>query len=165
MLDIEAPGLLEVESLAPASPPVNMANRSSDALSPAAALMAAAQPAAQALLADRGCRHGSPDRVRARGARRERGLRLVRGPARWFRLALCVRNREHCGTCDTGVPDRRHLSGAGVPRPRKAIFPVDGGLVRRLSHRHRRDFLRQGRRPVFAGVAWQLLRDRVSSCS
>ena len=46
MLDIEAPGLLEVESLAPASPPVNVANRSSDALSPAA-LMAAAQPAAK----------------------------------------------------------------------------------------------------------------------
>src|SRR6516164_5234109 len=47
MLDIEAPGLLEVESLAPASPPVNVANRSSHALSPAAALMAAAQPGAK----------------------------------------------------------------------------------------------------------------------
>src|SRR6516162_3517082 len=46
MLDIDAPGLLEVESLAPASPPLNVANRSSNALSPAA-LMAAAQPAAK----------------------------------------------------------------------------------------------------------------------
>jgi Undecaprenyl-phosphate glucose phosphotransferase len=45
MLDIDAPGLLEVEPLAPA-PPVSVANRSSDALSPAA-LMAAAQPAAK----------------------------------------------------------------------------------------------------------------------
>jgi hypothetical protein len=45
MLDIDAPGLLEVEPLVPA-PPVNVANRSSDALSPAA-LMAAAQPAAK----------------------------------------------------------------------------------------------------------------------
>ena len=46
MLNIDAPGLLEVESLAPASPPLNVANRGSNALSPAA-LMAAGQPAAK----------------------------------------------------------------------------------------------------------------------
>src|SRR5215468_5318791 len=97
MLDIEAPGLVKTESLVPEPPAVNVASCNSNAFSPAA-LVAAAQPAAKPY---------SPIVVAGM-------VRLIE-----FALVVCVRNREHCGSCDTRVPDRRNLSGAGVSRPRK----------------------------------------------
>ena len=47
---------------------------------------------------------------------------------------------------DARVPDRRHLPGAGVPRPREAIHAAGLGLVGRVPDRHRRIVLRQSRR-------------------
>ncbi len=61
---------------------------------------------------------------------------------------------------DARVPDRRHLSGAGLPRPREAIHAARLGLVGGVPDRHRRVVLRQSRRHVLARLARQLLRQR-----
>ena len=54
------------------------------------------------------------------------------------RVALLRRHRRRLGAVDAGVPDRRHLPGAGVPRPREAILPARLGVVGGVPDRHRR---------------------------
>ncbi len=50
--------------------------------------------------------------------------------ARYF-----VRHRRHRRPCHAGVPGRRHLPGAGVPRLREAVHPARLGLVGGVPHR------------------------------
>ena len=61
---------------------------------------------------------------------------------------------------DARLPGRRHLSGAGIPRLREAVFPPRLRLVGRVPDRDRRLLLRQDRRSVLARLAGQLLRRR-----
>ena len=75
-------------------------------------------------------------------------------------LALSRRRLRHRCAVDARLPDRRHLPGAGVPRPREAVHAARVGLVGGLPDRHRRLVLRQGRRDVFARLARHLLRRR-----
>ena len=77
-----------------------------------------------------------------------------------LRLALFRRHLRHLAAGHAGVPDGRHLSGPGVPRPREAIHAARLGVVRGVSDRHQRFVLRQSRRPVLPRLARRLLRAR-----
>ena len=129
----------------------------------AGCLAIAAERAPRRLFADRARRRRAADRIRLIVPRRPRDLRRLRGAARRFRVALCRRHCRHRRACDARVPGRRHLPGAGVSRLREAVFPARLGVVGGVSRRHRRDVLRQGRRPVLARLARQASMSRASS--
>ena len=82
----------------------------------------------------------------------------VVGFARYYVIAIC----RDLAARDAGVPGRRHLSGTGLPRPRKAIYAPRLGVVGGVSDRHRGVVFRQGRRPVLAALARQLLCGRLA---
>ena len=75
-------------------------------------------------------------------------------------LALRRRDLRHRAAVDVRLPDRRHLPGAGLPRPREAIHAAGLGLVGGVPDRDRRFVLRQSRRDVLARLARQLLCQR-----
>ena len=72
-------------------------------------------------------------------------------------MALSARHPGDRRHRDAGVPGRRHLPGAGLPRIRKAILPARIRLVGGVPRCHRHVVLRQGRRRVLAHLARHLL--------
>ena len=88
------------------------------------------------------------------------GLCRLRGSDRRLRMALRRLDFGHRRAGDARLPDRRHLSGAGVPRLRETIFPARLRLVGGVPGGDRCHLLRQDRRPIFAHLARHLLRRR-----
>ncbi len=75
------------------------------------------------------------------------------GPESEAVRALFRRHLRHRRVVDAGVPDRRHLPGAGLPRLREAVHAAGLGVVGGLPRRHRRLVLLQDRRDVLARLA------------
>ena len=100
---------------------------------------------------------GPPDRDGFGRRRRFCGLRRVCRAELRLRLVLLRRHFRHCALGDAGLPGRRHLSGAGLPRAREAVHAARLRLVGGVSDRHQCFVLRQGRRPILARVARRVL--------